>query len=137
MYFKVVKDKLTFEEAIEAFKKGEIIRYKDYEPLCSSETKNIESVGFTIEQIHSNDWSVVVVDDDMEDLKWQVSDMFHEMGIEIDTRFYHEEKMDISTYWDILNDKIFFDDKLAYEIIKWVYDNKKYKSIAKCKDGNI
>ena len=32
--------------------------------------------------------------------------------------------MDISTYWDILNDRMFFDDKLVYEIIKWVYDNK-------------
>lgn len=128
MYFKVVKDKLTFDEAIEAFKNGEIIRYKHYEPLCPSKIKYIENIGFTIEEIHSNDWSVVVDDDNMEDLKRQVSDMVHEMGIEIDTRFYHEEKMDILTYWQILNDKMFFDDKLAYEIIKWVYDNKKYKS---------
>lgn len=127
-YYKVVKEKLTFEEAIEAFKKKEIIRYKHYQPLCPSEIKNIENIGFTIEQIHSNDWSVVVVDDNMEELKRQVSDMVHEMGIDIDTRFYSEEKMDISTYWQILNDHFFFDDELAYEIIKWVYDNEKYKS---------
>ena len=128
MYYKVVKDKLTFEEAVEAFKKGEIIRYKNNQPLCPSEIKNIESIGFTIEQIHSNDWSVVVADDDMEDLKRQVSNMVHEMGIDIDTRFYHEEKMDISSYWCLLNHEMFFDDKTLYEIIKWIYDNKKYKS---------
>lgn len=128
MYYKVVKEKLTFEEAIEAFKKGEIIRYKNNQPLCPSEIKNIESIGFTIEQIHSNDWSVLVVDDDMEDLKWQVSNMFYEMGIDIDTRFYHEEKMDISSYWCLLNHEMFFDDKTLYEIIKWIYENGKYKS---------
>lgn len=127
MYYKIVKDKLTFDEAIEAFKNGEIIRYKHYEPLCPSKIKYIENIGFTIEEVHSNDWSVVVSDDNMEDLKRQVSDMFHEMGIDIDTRFYDEEKMDISIYWNILNDRMFFDDKLIYEIIKWVYENGKYK----------
>jgi len=128
MYYKVVKEKLTFDEAIEAFKKKQTIRYKNNQPLCPSEIKNIESIGFTIEQIHSNDWSVLVVDDDMEDLKWQVSDMVHEMGIDIDTRFYHEEKMDISSYWCLLNHEMFFDDKTLYEIIKWIYENGKYKS---------
>ena len=128
MYYKVVKEKITFEEAIEAFKKKQIIRYKHNQPLCPSEIKNIESIGFTIEQIHSNDWSVVVADDDMEDLKRQVSNMVHEMGIDIDTRFYHEEKMDISSYWCLLIHEMFFDDKTLYEIIKWIYENGKYKS---------
>ena len=31
VYYQVVRENLTFEEAIEAFKKGEIIRYKDNE----------------------------------------------------------------------------------------------------------
>ena len=79
-YYKVVREKLTFEEAIEAFKKGEIIRYKYNQPLDPFEIKDIEDVGFTIEQIHSNDWASLVVDDNMEDLKWKVSEMVHEMG---------------------------------------------------------
>lgn len=126
-YYKVVRENLTFEEAIEAFKKGEIIRYKYNQPLDPSEIKDIEGVGFTIEQIHSNDWVSLVVDDNMEDLKWEVSNMVHEMGVDIDTRFYNEENMTISTYWQILNDKFFFDDKSIYEMIKWFYDNKKDK----------
>ena len=126
-YYKVVRENMTFEEAIEAFKKGEIIRYKYNQPLDPSEIKDIEGVGFTIEQIHSNDWTALVVDDNMEDLKWEVSNMVHEMGVDIDTRFYNEENMTISTYWQILNDKFFFDDKSIYEMIKWIYDNKKDK----------
>ena len=126
-YYKVVRENLTFEEAIEAFKKGEIIRYKYNQPLDPSEIKDIEGAGFTIEQIHSNDWVSLVVDDNMEDLKWEVSNMVHEMGVDIDTRFYNEENMTISTYWQILNDKFFFDDKSIYEMIKWFYGNKKDK----------
>jgi len=127
VYYRVVRENLTFEEAIEAFKKGEIIRYKDSKPLDPSVIEKIEYVGFTIEQIHSNDWSVVAVDCDMEDLKWEVSNMVHEMGVEIDTRFYNEENMTISTYWQILNNIFFFDDKTIYEMIKYLYDNKKDK----------
>lgn len=127
VYYQVIRENMTFEEAIEAFKKGEIIRYKYSPPLDPSEIKNIEDVGFTIEQIHSNDWSVVVFDFNMEDLKWEVSEMVHEMGVDIDTRFYNEENMTISTYWQILNGKFFFDDKSIYEMIKWFYDNKKDK----------
>lgn len=127
MYYQVVRENLTFEEAIESFKNGEIIRYKQGKPLCPSETKDIKGIGFTLEQIHSNDWAVLVVDNNMEDLKWKVSEMVHEMGVDIDTRFYNEENMTISTYWQILNDKFFFDDKSIYEMIKWFYDNKKDK----------
>lgn len=127
VYYKVVRENLTFEEAIEAFKKGEIIRYKYNEPLKPSKIKDIEKIGFTIEQIHNNDWFVIAVDGDMEDLKWEVSKMVHEMGVDIDTRFYNEETMPISRYWKILNDIFFFDEKSIYEMIKWFYDNKKDK----------
>ena len=125
VYYQAIRENMTFEEAIEAFKKGEIIRYKYNPPLDPSEIKNIEGVGFTIEQMHSNDWSVVVFDSNMEDLKWEVSEMVHEMEVDIDTRFYNEENMTISTYWQILNDNFFFDDESIYEMIKWFYDNKK------------
>lgn len=128
VYYQVVRENMTFEEAIEAFKKGEIIRYKYNSPLDPSKIKDIEGIGFTIEQIHSHDWVALVVDNNMEDLKRQVDYMIHEMGVEIDTRFYKEEYMNISSYWHILNDKHFFDDYLIYEIIKWIFDNKKYKS---------
>lgn len=127
VYYQVVRENMTFEEAIEAFKKGEIIRYKYNSPLGPSKIKDIEGIGFTIEQIHSHDWVALVVDFNMEDLKWKVSDMVHEMGVEIDSRFYNEENMTISTYWQILNDKFFFDDESIYEMIKWFYDNKKDK----------
>ena len=126
-YYKVIRENLTFEEAIKAFKKGEIIRYQYNEPLKPYKIKDIEKIGFTIEQIHSNDWSVIAVDGDMEDLKWEVSKMVHEMGVDIDTRFYNEETMPISRYWKILNDIFFFDEKSIYEMIKWFYDNKKDK----------
>lgn len=127
VYYQVVRENMTFEEAIEAFKNGEIIRYKYNSPLDPSKIKDIEDIGFTIEQIHSNDWASLVVDFNMEDLKWEVSEMVHEMGVDIDTRFYNEENMTISTYWQILNDKFFFDDESIYEMIKWFYDNKKDK----------
>ena len=126
VYYQVVRENMNFEEAIEAFKKGTIIRYKYSEPL-DPKIKDIEKIGFTIEQIHSNDWTAIIVDDDMEDLKWKVSEMVHEMGVEIDSRFYNEENMTISTYWRILNDIFFFDDKSIYEMIKYFYDNKKAK----------
>ena len=129
MYYKVVKEKLTFDEAIEAFEDNKIIQYKNYKPMHPSDVR-INDFRFTLEQVQGNDWKIVENDYYMEDLKRQVSDMVHEMGIDIDTRFYNEEIMNISTYWQILNDRMFFDDKLAYEIIKWIYDNKKYKSIA-------
>lgn len=126
MYYRVVKENLNFEQAIKAFEDNKIIQYKNYKPIHPSDVR-INDFRFTLEQIQGNDWKIVENDYYMEDLKRQVSDMVHEMGIDIDTRFYNEEIMDISTYWQILNDKMFFDDKLAYEVIKWVYENGKYK----------
>ena len=38
--------------------------------------------------------------------------------------FYHEDKMDISSYWDLFNDQfVIGDDNLQYEFMKYyVYD---------------
>ncbi len=57
----------------------------------------------------------------------EVRDMMHEIDLNIDSRFYREEKMDISSYWDLFeNQFVLGDHNLQFEIMKNYYE--KYKA---------
>ena len=122
MYYKAIKSNLSFNDAINSFKNGNIIRlgYSIFDP----KDMNIYNTKFSIDQITSNKWEVVDIDHDMEDKLADVRDMMNDINLDIDDRFYHEDKMDISSYWDLFNDQfVIGDDNLKYEFMKYyVYD---------------
>lgn len=50
----------------------------------------------------------------------EVRDMMHDINLDIDSRFYHEEKMDISSYWNLFEDQfVIGNDNLQYEFMKY------------------
>ena len=122
MYYKAIKSNLSFNDAINSFKNGNIIRLGH--SIFDPKDMNIYNTKFSIDQITSNKWEVVDIDHDMEDKLADVRDMMNDINLDIDDRFYHEDKMDISSYWDLFNDQfVIGDDNLQYEFMKYyVYD---------------
>ena len=122
MYYKAIKSNLSFNDAINSFKDGNIIRlgYSIFDP----KDMNIYNTKFSIDQITSNKWEVVDIDHDMVDKLDEVRDMMHDINLDIDSRFYHEEKMDISSYWNLFDDQfVTGNDRLQYEFMKYyIYD---------------
>lgn len=122
MYYKAIKSNISFTDAINSFKNGNIIRlgYSIFDP----KDMNIYNTKFSIDQITSNKWEVIDIDHDMGDKLDEVRDMMHDINLDIDNRFYHEEKMDISSYWNLFDDQfVTGNDRLQYEFMKYyVYD---------------
>ena len=127
MYYKTIKSNIPFKEAIDCFKNGNTIQYKDRPNVINPNEVKLSDIKFSIEQIESSDWNVVEIDYEMNNKIDEVADMMEEMGLYIDSRFHTKSKMDIGDYWILFNEQNKIDDKLAFEIIKWIYDNKKYK----------
>lgn len=121
MYYKAIKTNLTFNEAIDYFKRGNIIRLKD--KIADPNNVNIDDMRFTVNQIMSNDWEVVVIDRNKNDMLDEIRDIMHDINLDIDTRFYDESRMNIFDYWSLFDNQ-FINEDLAYNIIKYVYENK-------------
>ena len=87
---------------------------------------NIDNIRFSIDQVMSSKWEVVDIDHDIMDKLDEVRDMMNDINLDIDSRFYNEEKMDISSYWNLFeNQFIMGDDNLQYELIKFYVNNYK------------
>lgn len=124
MYYKAVKSNLSFNDAINSFKNGNIIRlgYNVFDP----KDMNIDNVKFSIDQIISSKWEVVDIDHDMMDKLYEVQDMMNDINLDIDSRFYNEEKMDISSYWNLFENQFIMGNyNLQYELIKFYVNNYK------------
>ena len=125
MYYKVSKSNLSFNEAIEAFKNKNVIRNgvdgNKYDP---SNVK-IEDLKFSFNEIQSNDWNILVTDDEMNEKLEEIRDIMHEMNLDIDSRFYNESRMDIDDYWSLFeNQFLICKDNIKYNIMKWFYYNR-------------
>ena len=85
MYYKAIKSNLSFTDAINSFKDGNIIRlgYSIFDP----KDMNIYNTKFSIDQITSNKWEVVDIDHGMEDKLAEVRDMMDDNNLDIDSRF--------------------------------------------------
>ena len=93
MYYKVIKSNLSFNEAIDSFNNGNIIRLENR--IFNPKDININNIRLYMNQIKSNNWEVIDIDSDMLNKLDNVRDMMHEINLNIDSRFYDEEKMDI------------------------------------------
>ena len=124
MYYKVTKSNLSFNEAIDSFMYGYIIRLGDC--ILNPKDINIDDITFSINQINSNNWEIVDIDYDMMDKLNEVKDIMYNINLDIDSRFYDEEKMNISSYWDLFEKQFVWNDSnLQYEFMKFYANNYK------------
>lgn len=125
MYYKVTKSNLSFNEAIDSFIHGyNIIRLGDW--ILNPKDINIDDITFSINQINSNNWEIVDIDYDMMDKLNEVKDIMYNINLDIDSRFYNEEKMNISSYWDLFEQQFVWNDSnLQYEFMKFYANNYK------------
>lgn len=124
MYYKAIKSNLTFNEAIDSFNNGNTIRL-EYSIFNPKEV-NINELKFSIEQIQSNKWEILVYDNVMNVRLDEVRDMMYDINLNIDSRFYNEERMNISDYWNLFeNQFVIGDDNLQYEFMKFYVNNYK------------
>lgn len=125
MYYKVIKSNISFNNAINAFNNKSIIRYKDYTIYDPAKIHNINDEKFSLEQIQSHEWNIIVPDNDMENKLDEIRDMMDDINLDIDSRFYDESRMDISSYWQLFENQFLLNnDDLKYHIMKWYYNNK-------------
>ena len=118
MYYKTVKKNLSFNEAIEYFKKNNIIK-NDFDVYDPKEV-DIDELKFSIEQIQSNKWEVLVHDNDMNERLKEIRDMMHDINLNIDSRFYDEDKLDIAGFWNLFeNQFVLMHDEIQYELMKY------------------
>ena len=103
MYYKVSKSNLTFNEAIEAFKNKNVIRNGAHGIKHDPSEVKIEDLKFSVNEIQSNDWNLLVSDNEMNEKLEEIRDIMHEMNLDIDSRFYNESRMDIDDYWSLFN----------------------------------
>ena len=118
MYYKTVKKNLSFNEAIEEFKKHNIIKndFNVYDP----KEVDINELNFSIEQIQSNKWEVPVHDNVMNEHLAEIRDMMQDINLHIDSRFYDEDKMDIAGFWNLFESQfILMHDEIKYELMKY------------------
>ena len=124
MYYKATKSKLSFNEAIDSFMYGYIIRLGDC--ILNPKDINIDDITFSINQINSNNWEIVDIDYDMMYKLNEVKDIMRNINLDIDSRFYNEEKMNISSYWDLFEEQFVWNDSnLQYEFMKFYANNYK------------
>ena len=122
LYYKATKSNLSFNEAINSFMYGYIIRLGDW--ILNPKDINIDDITFSINQINSNNWEIVDVDYDMMYKLNEVRDIMRDINLDIDIRFYNEEEMNISSYWDLFEEQFVWNDSnLQYEFMKF-YANK-------------
>lgn len=123
MYYKTIKSNLTFNEAIDSFKNGNIIKLKSL--IFDPKDININEVKFYIEQIESNDWEVIDVDYDKMDKLNEIRDIMHCINPNIDSRLYPDNNMHISSYWNLFNRQfIIGNEDLQFEIMKNYYEKR-------------
>lgn len=124
MYYKAAKSNLSFNEAIDSFMYGYIIRLGDC--ILNPKDINIDDITFSINQINSNNWEIVDIDYDMMYKLNEVKDIMRNINLDIDSRFYNEEKMNISSYWDLFEKQFVWNDSnLQYEFMKFYANNYK------------
>lgn len=118
MYYKAIKSNLTFSDAIDHFRNGYVIRLGS--KVQDPNNMSIMDLKFSIDEITSNNWEVVDTDYDMMDKLDEVRDMMHDIDLDIDSRFYDELNMDISSYWNLFNHQfVIGDEDLQYEFMKY------------------
>jgi len=126
MYYKVSKSDLSFQEAIWAFKNKNIIRHGNCGHVYDPSEVNLKELKFSLEDIDSNDWNILTIDTEKNMKLEEIRSIMNEMNLNIDSRFYNKDEMNINDYW-YLFEKQFLDEDLIYNIMKWFYYNKRRK----------
>lgn len=130
MYYKVSKSDLSFDEAIAAFANKNIIRNGSCGHIYDPSEVNLKELKFSLEEINSNDWYIIVPDNEKNEKLEEIKDIMDEINLNIDSRFYIKDKMNINDYWNLFEQQ-FIDNDLAYNIMKWFYYNKYNKTAYK------
>lgn len=123
MYYKVSKSNLSFNEAINAFHQKNSIRRGLYGTVHDPSTTKLEDLKFSLEEINSNDWDILTIDTEKNLKLEEIQDIMNEINLNIDSRFYDEDRMNINDYWNLF-ERQFIDEDLAYNIMKWFYHNR-------------
>ena len=124
MYYKVSKSNLSFNEAIEAFKNNNVIS-DEWSNIYDPKEKSLDGLKFSIEEIQSNDWNILTIDNEMNIKLEEIRNIMHGIGLDIDCRFYDESRMNINSYWNLFEQQfLLVDDNIQADIIKWFYTNK-------------
>jgi len=132
-YWKVVKDNLDLQTALNMFKaqaiEGHLYNYlalrrkfRLFEPGMS-----LRDEKFTLDEAYANDWELIIPDDGKEELLEKAREMVKEVHF---LRLSNEkiDNLDMSSLWnEIDNVLIMLDENAKYRLIKHIIDNKLYK----------
>lgn len=87
----------------------------------------LNELRFSIEELESDKWEIVVPDNHKEELLETTRDLVRDANF-LNTRYNRIDHMDISDIWNAIDDVIVcLDDNAKYKLIKYVVENKLYK----------
>ena len=125
-------------DSITAFKmfKNRVFGGKQYDVMgirlgwktFQSGLDNLDNAQFTAQEILSNNWELLIPDDDMESILEKMRQMYKDEHLGDGLNYRKIDNMSIGDLWNhlvgIMND---LDDKNKYRIAKWIIENKIYK----------
>ena len=125
-------------DSITAFKmfKNRVFEGKQYDVMgirlgwktFQSGLDNLDNAQFTAQEILSNNWELLIPDDDMESILEKMRQMYKNEHLDDGLNYRKIDNMSIGDLWNhlvgIMND---LDDKNKYRIAKWIIENKIYK----------
>ena len=86
--------------------------------------EDINDIKLPLWAINSDKWTILIPDIDKNEKVEEIKDwIMNDLNFELDTRFYNADKMDLSDWWNRLDEQLISED-VAYEIMLWLKDNK-------------
>ena len=135
--WKVIDTKLDSITAFKVFK-NRVYEDKRYDVMgirlgwktFQSGLDNLDNAQFTAHEILSNNWELLIPDNDMESILEKMRQMYKDEHLGDGLNYRKIDNMSIEDLWNhlvgIMNN---LDDKNKYRIAKWIIENKIYKKV--------
>ena len=132
-YWKTIKDGLDLQTALNMYRAQSVeghlydylaikLGYKIFEPGYLNKDEK-----FTIDEVFSNKWEVIVPDDGKEELLLKTREIVKNENF-LRANYNRIDNMSISDIWNEINNVlIMLDEKSKYRLIKYIIENKLYK----------
>lgn len=86
---------------------------------------NFDDINIPIWAFKNKNWQILIPDNEKNQRIYEIEDWItHDLEYEPDSRFYDPSNMDISDWWEHLNNH-FINDDIAYDIMIWLRDSNK------------
>jgi len=86
---------------------------------------HIEELVLPLWAMKSNKWEILIPDDERNQKAEEIAEwILDDLNFELDTRYWHLDRMTIKDWWLNLNDQL-IDEDVAFDIMMWLKESKR------------